>query len=195
MRNYRQWLVFSKVILTLLGLTGWYGPAQAAVNIDRTRIIFASDDIAQSLTLSNDNTTPMLLQVWTDAGNIDASPDNSKTPLVALPPVFKMQPGELRTLRLLLSSRQQLATDRSSQPDMCQYRRFRVAITYARDSYLAFPTTRCFSQISHDSSLLPVATIFYQPGWRYTLAVLVFRMASAQAYAYDDLVLCRCVRS
>ncbi len=27
-----------------------------------------------------------------DAGNIDASPDNSKTPLVALPPVFKMQP-------------------------------------------------------------------------------------------------------
>ncbi|MDK9510803.1 fimbria/pilus periplasmic chaperone [Salmonella enterica subsp. enterica serovar Give] len=105
MRNYRQWLVFSKVILTLLGLTGWYGPAQAAVNIDRTRIIFASDDIAQSLTLSNDNTTPMLLQVWTDAGNIDASPDNSKTPLVALPPVFKMQPGELRTLRLLLSSR------------------------------------------------------------------------------------------
>lgn len=114
MRNYRQWLVFSKVILTLLGLTGWYGPAQAAVNIDRTRIIFASDDIAQSLTLSNDNTTPMLLQVWTDAGNIDASPDNSKTPLVALPPVFKMQPGELRTLRLLLSSRQQLATDRES---------------------------------------------------------------------------------
>ncbi|VDY45148.1 fimbrial assembly chaperone StbE [Salmonella enterica subsp. enterica serovar Daytona] len=114
MRNYRQWLVFSKVILTLLGLTGWYGPAQAAVNIDRTRIIFASDEVAQSLTLSNDNTTPMLLQVWTDAGNIDASPDNSKTPLVALPPVFKMQPGELRTLRLLLSSRQQLATDRES---------------------------------------------------------------------------------
>ncbi|ECV1775367.1 fimbria/pilus periplasmic chaperone [Salmonella enterica] len=59
MRNYRQWLVFSKVILTLLGLTGWYGPAQAAVNIDRTRIIFASDDVAQSLTLSNENTTPM----------------------------------------------------------------------------------------------------------------------------------------
>lgn len=114
MRNYRQWLVFSKVILTLLGLTGWYGPAQAAVNIDRTRIIFASDEVAQSLTLSNDNTTPMLLQVWTDAGNIDASPDNSKTPLVALPPVFKMQPGELRTLRLLLSSHQQLATDRES---------------------------------------------------------------------------------
>ncbi len=75
MRNYRQWLVFSKVILTLLGLTGWYGPAQAAVNIDRTRIIFASDEVAQSLTLSNDNTTPMLLQVWTDAGNIDASPE------------------------------------------------------------------------------------------------------------------------
>ncbi|EKK55598.1 hypothetical protein EC100833_3340, partial [Escherichia coli 10.0833] len=55
-------------------------------------------------------------------------------------------------------------TAQSSQPDMCQYRRFRIAITYARDSYLAFPTTRCFSQISHDSSLLPVATIFYQPG-------------------------------
>lgn len=29
-------------------------------------------------------------------------------------------------------------TAQSSQPDMCQYRRFRIAITYARDSYLAF---------------------------------------------------------
>ncbi|MGS8708676.1 fimbria/pilus periplasmic chaperone, partial [Salmonella enterica subsp. enterica serovar Infantis] len=76
----------------LLGLTGWYGPVQAAFTIDRTLIIFASEEVAQSLTLSNYNTTPMLLQVGTDAGNIAASPDNSTTPLVALPPVFKMQP-------------------------------------------------------------------------------------------------------
>lgn len=66
---------------------------------------------------------------------------------------------------------------------------------YIRQGFLpGIPlTTRCFSQVSHDSSLLPVATIFYQPGWRYIRAVLVFRMVSAQAYAYDDLVLCRCV--
>jgi P pilus assembly chaperone PapD len=56
----------------------------------------------------------MLLQVWTDAGETASSPDSSRTPLVVLPPVFKMQPDELRTLRVMLSSRRSLPEDRES---------------------------------------------------------------------------------
>ena len=114
MRSYRQWLVFSKAVLALLLLAGVNSAPFAAVNVDRTRLVFAANDIAQSLTLANDSVTPRLLQVWTDAGETASSPDNSRTPLVVLPPVFKMQPDELRTLRVMLSSRRSLPEDRES---------------------------------------------------------------------------------
>ena len=114
MRSYRQWLVFSKAALALLLLAGVNSASFAAVNVDRTRLVFAASDIAQSLTLANDSVTPMLLQVWTDAGETASSPDSSRTPLVVLPPVFKMQPDELRTLRVMLSSRRSLPEDRES---------------------------------------------------------------------------------
>ena len=35
-------------------------------------------------------------------------------------------------------------TVQSSQADMCHYRRFRIAITYAEGFLPVFPTTRCF---------------------------------------------------
>lgn len=108
MRSYRQWLVFSKALLALLLLAGITPAPFAAVNVDRTRLVFAANDVVQSLTLTNDSVTPMLLQVWTDAGETASSPDSSRTPLVVLPPVFKMQPDELRTLRVMLSSRRSL---------------------------------------------------------------------------------------
>lgn len=114
MRSYRQWLVFSKAVLALLLLAGVNSAPFAAVNVDRTRLVFAANDIAQSLTLANDSDWAMLLQVWTDAGETASSPDNSRTPLVVLPPVFKMQPDELRTLRVMLSSRRSLPEDRES---------------------------------------------------------------------------------
>lgn len=114
MRSYRQWLVFSKALLALLLLAGITPAPFAAVNVDRTRLVFAANDVVQSLTLTNDSVTPMLLQVWTDAGETASSPDSSRTPLVVLPPVFKMQPDELRTLRVMLSSRRSLPGDRES---------------------------------------------------------------------------------
>lgn len=114
MRSYRQWLVFSKALLALLLLAGITPAPFAAVNVDRIRIVFAANDVVQSLTLTNDSVTPMLLQVWTDAGETASSPDSSRTPLVVLPPVFKMQPDELRTLRVMLSSRRSLPGDRES---------------------------------------------------------------------------------
>jgi len=101
-------------VLALLLLAGVNSAPFAAVNVDRTRLVFAANDIAQSLTLANDSVTPMLLQVWTDAGETASSPDSSRTPLVVLPPVFKMQPDELRTLRVMLSSRRSLPEDRES---------------------------------------------------------------------------------
>lgn len=115
MRNSRQWSVFSKaLVLALLAAAGTARPALAIVNVEKTRVIFAAGEIAQSITLSNDGAAPMLLQTWSDNGDIASSPDSRDAPVVVLPPVFKMQPGELRSLRLMLTSRQNLAADRES---------------------------------------------------------------------------------
>nr|WP_159464507.1 fimbrial assembly chaperone [Scandinavium goeteborgense] len=112
MRSCKWWSVSSSALAALLL---WASATSAAVNIDRTRLIFAASDKVQSLNLSNDGDTPMLIQAWTDNGDVDSSPDTSQTPIVVVPPVFRMLPGELRSLRLMLSARSQLATDRESQ--------------------------------------------------------------------------------
>ncbi len=93
MRSYRQWLVFQyKALLALLLLAGITPAPFAAVNVDRTRLVFAANDVVQSLTLTNDSVTPMLLR---------SGPMPERRPLhqtvaarrwVVLPPVFKMQP-------------------------------------------------------------------------------------------------------
>lgn len=110
MRNYKWWSVFSKVALLL----AFSAQAIAAVNVDRTRIVFGASDLARSLNLSNDGAMPMVIQVWADDGDPASTPDVNPTPVVVIPPVFKMLPGELRSLKLMLASRQGLAEDRES---------------------------------------------------------------------------------
>ncbi|EPH2695296.1 fimbrial assembly chaperone [Klebsiella aerogenes] len=115
MRSFRQWSAFSKaLVLALLAAAGTTRPALAIVNVEKTRVIFAAGEMSQAITLSNDGETPMLLQTWSDNGDIGSTPDSRDTPVVVLPPVFKMQPGELRSLRLMLTSRKNLAADRES---------------------------------------------------------------------------------
>ncbi len=76
----------------------------------------------------------------------------------------------------------------SSQPDMCQYRRFRVAITspgiltWHSRLRAAFLKSAMFLLAASRNHFLSTRLAVYP-------RVLVFRMASAQVYAYDDLVL------
>lgn len=103
MHSYRSWSVFSRSLCLLTTLLSTQ--ATAVVNIDKTRIIFNADEIAQSVNLANSMNSPAVLQIWTDDGDIHALPETSKTPVIALPPILKMQPGELRALKLMLTSR------------------------------------------------------------------------------------------
>lgn len=103
MHNYRWWSVFSSSLVLWVGLLS--AQATAVVNVDKTRIVFNANEIAQSINLVNSEHSPTVLQIWTDDGDIHALPEQSKTPVLAMPPVLKMQPGELRSLKLMLTSR------------------------------------------------------------------------------------------
>ncbi|KTR46654.1 fimbrial assembly protein [Pantoea ananatis] len=112
MLSYRSLLVFSRFML--LSMFVLPGANLAAVNIDKTRIVFNAGDTAQSVNLINKAESPAIVQIWTDGGDIHLSPDKSKTPVMVVPPVLKMMPGEMRSLRLMLTSRTDLNADKEN---------------------------------------------------------------------------------
>lgn len=115
MRSYKWWSVFNKVTLAagiMLCCTAFH--AGAVVNAEKTRVVFSSGSIAESLSLVNSEKEPVVVQVWTDNGDPTVNPDKVHTPIVINPPVFKMTPGEIRNIRLLLVSAGSLPQDRES---------------------------------------------------------------------------------
>ncbi|WP_429179131.1 fimbria/pilus periplasmic chaperone [Aeromonas salmonicida] len=73
------------LLLTLLA-----GQAQAAVSLDRTRVIYPGEAKSMSLTIHNNNKTlPYLAQAWLE----DANGNKVNSPLTLLPPVQRLEPG------------------------------------------------------------------------------------------------------
>ena len=65
------------------------------------------------LLLVNQNPYPVLVQAWVDDGALDGEPDTALAPFLPLPPVFRLEPGRQRSLRLLATGQAQ-ARDRES---------------------------------------------------------------------------------
>lgn len=98
----------------LLGLMLLAGAqAQAGVTAERTRVIFDEGQREASLALVNQNSYPVIVQTWIDDGDLDAAPQTAQAPIMPLPPVFRLNPGQQRSLRLLYTG-EQLPRDRES---------------------------------------------------------------------------------
>lgn len=89
--------------------------AHANVIIAGTRIIFPAADGEVTVRLSNQNTTPALVEAWVDSGDPMSTPDKVKTPFLVTPPLFRMEPNRDQSLRILFThSEQPLPADRES---------------------------------------------------------------------------------
>lgn len=98
----------------LLGLVLLAGAdAWAGVTAERTRVIFDEGQREASLALVNQNDYPVIVQAWIDNGDLDGAPQTAQAPLMPLPPVFRLNPGQLRSLRLLHTG-EALPKDRES---------------------------------------------------------------------------------
>jgi P pilus assembly chaperone PapD len=115
----RRWLappgraLASRLALGVAALLVWNTQAVAGVTPEVSRVVFDEGAVEQSLQLFNVNKYPVLVQAWIDDGNILALPQNSKAPIIALPPIFRMSPGDQMSLRLI-NSGNALPTDRES---------------------------------------------------------------------------------
>lgn len=99
----------------LLALSLIAGAANASVVIGGTRVIFPAKDGEVTVRLTNQNTTPALIEAWIDSGDAQSTPDKVNTPFLITPPLFRMEPNRDQSLRILFThSKQPLPTDRES---------------------------------------------------------------------------------
>ncbi|HEV2682424.1 MAG TPA: fimbria/pilus periplasmic chaperone [Rhodanobacter sp.] len=90
-------------------------PAHASVIIAGTRVIFPAKDGEVTIRLTNQNTTPALIEAWVDSGDPQSTPDKVNTPFLITPPLFRMEPNRDQSLRILFThSEQPLPADRES---------------------------------------------------------------------------------
>jgi P pilus assembly chaperone PapD len=79
------------------------GPAFAGVTAASTRVVFSAGATEQSLQLVNLNQYPVVVQTWVDDGRLDAVPEESTSPIITVPPIFRMNQGDQTSLRLINS--------------------------------------------------------------------------------------------
>ncbi|TQI82244.1 P pilus assembly chaperone PapD [Serratia fonticola] len=86
--------------------------AQAAIALDRTRVIFPGGDKSVSLSVNNDNPQlPYLAQGWIE----DAKGNKVTSPLTVLPPVQRIEPGAKSQVKIqALPVLSQLPQDRET---------------------------------------------------------------------------------
>ena len=75
--------------------------AFGSVVIVGTRVIYPSDARDVNIQMSNESDTPALVQVWIDAGDAKASPEEAKAPFILSPPLARIEPHKKQIVRLI----------------------------------------------------------------------------------------------
>ncbi|MBL5903994.1 molecular chaperone [Serratia fonticola] len=88
-------------IILALVLSHYVSYASASVIIHGTRVVFPSDKQEVSLRIENDNSLPVLVQAWVDDGHSAMSAKMPKTPFAITPPMFRMEPNQGQSLRII----------------------------------------------------------------------------------------------
>ncbi|CRG52561.1 fimbrial biogenesis chaperone [Yersinia wautersii] len=109
---WRQQRLWAKT--ALFGIALWLTAltSQAAINLDRTRIIFNSTDKSASVILQNQSpSSPYLAQSWLE----NTKGQKIESPLVALPPMQRIDAGQKSQVRIMkLPDADKLPTDRET---------------------------------------------------------------------------------
>ncbi|EFQ2780323.1 fimbria/pilus periplasmic chaperone [Salmonella enterica subsp. enterica serovar Durban] len=109
MNNRQKAGLIAALVITLVGP----GASQAAINVDRTRIIMSSDAKAVSVGLNNESRDqPYLAQSW-----VEDNQGKATNVLIALPPLQRIDEGKksrIRIMRVENAGAAVLPTDRES---------------------------------------------------------------------------------
>lgn len=101
------------LVMVVMAWVAGPGMARAALVLQGTRIVYASDAKDVSIRVRNAGAEPLLVQSWLDDGRADLSPEIMVVPFIVSPAVTRIEPESTTRLRLYYS-KQPLATDRES---------------------------------------------------------------------------------
>src|SRR6185312_1276720 len=87
--------------------------ATAGVVVNGTRVVYPAAKREVTISLRNAGETPSLVQAWLDAGNPQSKPGEAHVPFVLSPPLFRLDPTKVQSLRLVYT-RDPLPEDRES---------------------------------------------------------------------------------
>jgi chaperone protein EcpD len=73
----------------------------AAVVVDGTRVVYPAAKREVTINVHNPGATPSLIQAWLDAGDPRSKPGESKAPFVLTPPLFRLDPTKVQSMRLV----------------------------------------------------------------------------------------------
>ena len=96
-------LVFNKLVIFFTFVSINITNAAAEVNIDKTRLIINAKEAFTVFRLVNSGEYPTAIQLWTDTGDVLTSPNKGLTPVFVLPPIFKLNPGEIRQVKVMVN--------------------------------------------------------------------------------------------
>ena len=101
--------------VTLLAITSLAAVPQATagVVVNGTRVVYPAAKREVTISLQNSGESPSLVQAWLDAGDVHSKPGESKVPFVLTPPLFRLDPSKMQSLRLVYTH-DPLPADRES---------------------------------------------------------------------------------
>ncbi|MNF49738.1 Chaperone protein EcpD precursor [compost metagenome] len=88
-------------------------PAEAALVITGTRVIYPAEQQEVTVQMKNTSKIPVLAQAWIDDGDENSTAAKAKSPFLLAPPVFRINPDKGQSVRLRLLSKA-LPQDRES---------------------------------------------------------------------------------
>jgi chaperone protein EcpD len=99
--------------MTALLLSSLVGSAYAGVVVGGTRVVYPEKDGEVTVKLTNEGSTPALVQAWLDTGNAHSSPDEVNVPFTLTPPLFRLDPKKGQSLRMIYTQ-EPLAKDKET---------------------------------------------------------------------------------
>ena len=88
-------------------------PLTASVVMLKTRIIYPADAQSQTIQLTNNDSIPYVMQMWSDINNPASTPDTADGPFVVIPALFRIEPKTGQSVRLVFTGKD-LPQDRES---------------------------------------------------------------------------------
>lgn len=87
---------------------------QASTTLGSTRVIYPANEREVTVRLHNPEHRATLVQAWIDNGNINATPDDTMSPFIIMPPLVRINAGQGSTLKIIFTHQEQLPKDKES---------------------------------------------------------------------------------